>query len=90
MHILFLHLAGSDRSYRVFGDGKVLIYLPHFELSLCTPAGHDFLASAMYPTYILLIRSNSSFHDDGARELKRLLAPQFLGDLHAKLGTEFC
>ncbi|KAH8919941.1 hypothetical protein BT69DRAFT_1284427, partial [Atractiella rhizophila] len=27
LHVLFLHLAGSDRSYRVFGDGKVLLNL---------------------------------------------------------------
>ncbi|KAH8914178.1 hypothetical protein BT69DRAFT_1290621 [Atractiella rhizophila] len=34
LHVLFLHLAGSDRSYRVFGDGKVLLNLiyPHFQL----------------------------------------------------------
>ncbi|KAH8919939.1 hypothetical protein BT69DRAFT_1284424 [Atractiella rhizophila] len=33
LHVLFLHLAGSDRSYRVFGDGKVLLNLiyPHFQ-----------------------------------------------------------
>ncbi|KAH8915368.1 hypothetical protein BT69DRAFT_892624 [Atractiella rhizophila] len=31
IHILFLHLAGSDRSYRVFGDGKGSIFYgsPH-------------------------------------------------------------
>ncbi|KAH8913669.1 hypothetical protein BT69DRAFT_1291225, partial [Atractiella rhizophila] len=65
LHVFFLHLAGSDRSYRVLGDGKVLLNLidPHFQLGhTIRPQLFSALALNPWNEVMFLVRKGMSSH----------------------------